>query len=358
MAKETKTKKIEAYLRKQIADGVWKKGDILPQSKALAKKLNASEFILREAMLPLIREGILGRRPKVGTYVLSEKQVIKGKILILGINNIQYTGNNFIWPDYIEKEIDILKEKGLDYKTAIGTNNIPIKELVSQLQIDNSYFMRGVVGVINNIAFLPNSIIKGLGVPTVSFSNYISKKENEIIYDIGNIFFYSLNLLSLKSNNIAIFRNDYSVISQLEGDDSKNRNQQIEDNIKPFRDHIIKDVQIDFYNQAYINIYNIFKETIKNNPKIDAVYIPETSFIPAIHHAINDMGINVPKDLKIICNTATNLNLGFDLNWTRFEQIDGINEAINMLIKKMKGENIRDKVLMYPKLIRGNSFFE
>ena len=358
MAKETKTKKIEAYLRKQITDGVWKKGDVLPQSKALAKKLNASEFILREAMLPLIREGILGRRPRVGTYVLSEKQVIKGKILILGVNNIQYSGNNSVWPDYISKEIEILKQKGIDYKTSISTNSIPLKEFVSQLQIDNSYFMRGVIGVINNISFLPNSVIKTLGVPTINFSNYISKKETEIIFDLGNTYFYSLNLLSLKSNNICIFRNDYKAISLLEGEDSKKRNQQLEENIKPFKDHIIEDIQIDFYNQSYINIYNIFKETIKKNPKIDALFIAEPTFIPAIHHAIIDMKLNIPKDLRIICITIESMLLGIDLHWTRFEVTDGIELAIDNLTRKIKGENIRDKIIIYPKLIKGNSYFE
>ncbi|MBQ0104918.1 MAG: GntR family transcriptional regulator, partial [Armatimonadetes bacterium] len=355
----TKTKRIEQYLREQIKKGVWKKGDLLPKSKDLAKELKSSEFILREAMLPLIKEGILGRRTRVGTYVLGENSIANGKILLLDITNVQYSGSNFAFPSYLNYEIDLIKKKGLEYKTSIGTNNIPLKELVSQLQLENTYFMKGVTGIINNISFLPNSFLEKTGIPAISFSSFPTDRENEIIYDINSLYFFALSLLSQFSHNIAVFRNDYSKISEMEGDYSLKRDYLLNSTINKFKDSITLDIEIDFYSQTYINIYNTFIETVSKNPKTDAVFIGDPTFIPAIHHAIEDMKIKTPEDMKIICYSMPDINYGFDLTWARLEMEYSTNPepVLDILLKKIKGENVQSKIHVYPNFIKGNSLF-
>jgi len=353
----TKTQIIESYLRAQIKNGVWKTGDVLPKSKELAKKFNSSEFILREAMQPLMKEGILGRKTRVGTFVLSEKKNISGNIIILSISNQQYDMNSYTEPNYIKNLTDILAENNQEYKISIAINGISNKELLKALHVTDSDFTKNTIGVINLISYLPTDEIEKKGIPAITFSGMITNRESEVIFDVGSIYYQSLNQLSNYCDNIAIFRNDYSKISSIEGEYSINRDNIIEEVINNYKNVIVEDIQIDFYSQAYINIYNTFKNTIINNPKIKGIFIAEPSFIPAIHHAINDMKLNIPKDLKIFCYSIKDMNYGFDLTWDRIEQdfTYSYEIAYNMLMSRINNEEIINKKIIYPTIIKGNS---
>lgn len=67
-AKETLRSNIKDYIQQQIAEGIYRPGDRIVETK-LAKELNVSQSPVREAMLELATTGLLEERPYSGTYV-------------------------------------------------------------------------------------------------------------------------------------------------------------------------------------------------------------------------------------------------------------------------------------------------
>lgn len=67
-AKETLRSNIKDYIQQQIAEGVYRPGDRIVETR-LAKELNVSQAPVREAMLELATMGLLEERPYSGTYV-------------------------------------------------------------------------------------------------------------------------------------------------------------------------------------------------------------------------------------------------------------------------------------------------
>lgn len=62
-------RRIEADLRRQIADGTLPPGAKLPPEKALAEQWGTSRPTVRQALAPLEVEGLIDRRPPFGTFV-------------------------------------------------------------------------------------------------------------------------------------------------------------------------------------------------------------------------------------------------------------------------------------------------
>lgn len=67
-AKETLRSNIKEYIQQQIAEGVYRPGDRIVETR-LAKELNVSQAPVREAILELATMGLLEERPYSGTYV-------------------------------------------------------------------------------------------------------------------------------------------------------------------------------------------------------------------------------------------------------------------------------------------------
>lgn len=67
-AKETLRSNIKDYIQQQIAEGIYRPGDRIVETK-LAKELNVSQAPVREAILELSSIGLLEERPYSGTYV-------------------------------------------------------------------------------------------------------------------------------------------------------------------------------------------------------------------------------------------------------------------------------------------------
>lgn len=67
-AKETLRSNIRDHIQQQIAEGVYKPGDRIVETR-LARELSVSQAPVREAMLELATIGMLEERPYSGTYV-------------------------------------------------------------------------------------------------------------------------------------------------------------------------------------------------------------------------------------------------------------------------------------------------
>lgn len=64
---------IKELIKEKIENGDWKSGDKIPNELDLAKILDVSRSTIRQAILELVREGVLTRKKGVGTFVAKPK---------------------------------------------------------------------------------------------------------------------------------------------------------------------------------------------------------------------------------------------------------------------------------------------
>lgn len=70
VSKSTKVSFIQAALRKEVLEGTWREGDKLPGDAELAKRFDCSMGTVNRAVSLLAHDGLVVRRPRMGTRVL------------------------------------------------------------------------------------------------------------------------------------------------------------------------------------------------------------------------------------------------------------------------------------------------
>jgi len=70
LSRSTKVSLIQAALRKEVLDGTWQEGDKLPGDAELAKRFDCSMGTVNRAVSLLAHDGLVVRRPRMGTHVL------------------------------------------------------------------------------------------------------------------------------------------------------------------------------------------------------------------------------------------------------------------------------------------------
>ena len=345
----TKSKIIERFIREQIKKNIWLPGYKI-NTKEIENKFGVCSFTVRDAMLPLVSEGMLLRKPGLGTIIQKKETNIKGKVLIILPKEKPTLEENFpdkdIYCTYLCKE---LAKHSYDWKIVCYSEEFTKKNFIKTLMLDNSIFTKDIVGIINHIFFIPKNTFKHLKIPCVNISAFITKRECEIINSLGIIYFYGLNILSQYANNIAVFQ--YEINEQ--DPYSKKRKSIINREIQKFGN--IKNILINPDNPN--SAYEIFIDMTKNNPNINGVFVADPNLLLPIKRAIEKLKLDIPKDMKIICFTDKNGNYGIDLKWDRLEQnsqeIQKV--AADLLIKKIQNKATDDKIIIYPKIIKGNS---
>jgi GntR family transcriptional regulator len=61
--------RVYELMRRDIDEGVWKPGDLIPTEKQLARRFGVSPGTVKQAVLALVRDGMLTRRSGKGTFV-------------------------------------------------------------------------------------------------------------------------------------------------------------------------------------------------------------------------------------------------------------------------------------------------
>lgn len=118
--------RIHASLKKQLTEGIYPRGSLLPSENELASQFNTTRMTVRQALTELVREGYIERQPGKGSVVRSERQAL-GLLSFQGFSDAagrQHTVRNQLltdpairpWPDVFFYELTDA-EKNLDCLT-------------------------------------------------------------------------------------------------------------------------------------------------------------------------------------------------------------------------------------------------
>jgi len=355
----TKTEFAENYIRNKILNEVWKEGDILPNTIDLAKEIGVSKFTLAEAMRPLVQEGIIARKTKLGSIVQKKCEEKHGTILTIGSMKHVNEYGGYLEQTLISKSQELLLSKGHDFKIATGVGD-NLDSFIDSMHIFDDNILNNTIGVMNLLGYFPLDEFEKRNIPNISLSAFYTGLRSEVVIDLYGIFKGAVDiLLSYKFKKAAIFNIDFMAHSMGEGNYSIKKDTTVRDFLADVKDNYsnIDVVNIDVSSAVFGHVYDVFKNYVQSNPDLEIIFIGDDGMIPEIYRALEDLNINIPNDLKILAWTNKNRNYGFPMTWTRLEQdIGGIVECMyDLLMKQIKGDREINKIPVLPKFISGDS---
>jgi len=87
---------LAGVLRSQIISGTYEAGDRIPTTAELSKKMGVSTITVNQAVAELVREGLLSRRPRLGTFVTGRAPEARSVAIVAPLEPKGTGGDGFI----------------------------------------------------------------------------------------------------------------------------------------------------------------------------------------------------------------------------------------------------------------------
>ena len=145
------------YYRRKIRSGELPPGSALPSAQQLAEEFGTAETNIHHAMTALVREGLIARRPRIGSVVLEQMKKLSGAAIYLEHHGLK-CGDSFIHPflnalnnAFVKHEITL--HVVYTFETARGMSEL--RRLAEQQVIQGCIFYSIVQEDYANIRKLP-----------------------------------------------------------------------------------------------------------------------------------------------------------------------------------------------------------
>ena len=134
------------WVRNAILSGELAAGTRIPPVQELARQLNSSVCTVQAAFVPLVKEGLIERRQKHGTYVRNRAESLGSVGVYLGVQRL--SGNDFAFYNELQYEIlSELKSRGAAAK--LWVDHRPSEEQTEPIpEIQRAIRLREVQGLI------------------------------------------------------------------------------------------------------------------------------------------------------------------------------------------------------------------
>jgi len=119
---------LKTLIREQIASGLWRPGDRIPTEQKLCQSYGISRAPVRQALDQLAREGVLVRRPGLGTFVNSTTPAQSAS----GIP-IQVMSSDPYWPEVLEQVSHVWNSQHPDQQVTFQVNLVSHSRLYDLL---------------------------------------------------------------------------------------------------------------------------------------------------------------------------------------------------------------------------------
>ena len=290
-------------VREAILNGKLPPGTRLPSAQELSRLQGESVGTIQAALSPLVKEGLIERRQKHGTFVRNRGEALGGIGLYFGIQRHQ--GSDFAFQNELQHEIlDELKRRGSTAKLWVDHRSIE-EQRVALPEIQEAIERREVQGLILGVSNLVSQkCLMGFKIPTsflgssdypgkvqTRFSDVFSLGFQELrskgCKSVGIITNLSLNVLLEKQDSESVFFEELVENAKLNGLSLKSQwNRMSLNGI----DH--PEVE----NQGYVQLKSIWAQS--NRPE-GLIVFPDV-MARGVIMGILERGISVPSDLKLV----------------------------------------------------------
>jgi len=340
--------------KNDIISGKYKTNEKLPSYREIANKYNISRMTANKVIHELVVSGLAYNLRGVGTFVSAgtDKPVI---LLVSEISSITTKISNW-HSEFIDKSFKDLTHLGYIPKLCIGQGD-NVDEFILSTHLDDENYIKSISGVILDTIFPYLEIkLREKKIPVVSFSTAIPVGNNCVVLNYSKM--GELAVDTLKNKNIdkydIIFYNYANKYLYSERKEFLDKLDNIICNMSPN-----KLVPVNTYDFKFLleDITNTFKNWWHSNDRSDTLFFFEDSILTICLDIINEMGIKIGKDLKILTHANskmtfnTNVNLykiGFDVD----ECADLVVESLDNIIKNKEQDNI---IYLDPFIKKGDS---
>ena len=329
--KDAAHRQITSQLRGLITGGILKPGTRLPGIRELAKQIGSNYFTVQEALTPLVRDGLIERRPKLGTVVLRNSPLLTSVGIYFGAEMSQ--GGSSFYPGLYDSLFKKLEASGIEARLFIDSRRLekqgePCPHLRKAIQ---NYEIQGVLGgmlVPQHIEWLQRLSVPVSLLTTAHHANSVKSDNRQMVgaalRQLASRGCKTVEMLP----SLHFHGNEFLAMCEEEAQASGLR-------ILEGMEQTPLDAYPTYAEYGYRAFLNWWHAG--NRPEGLMVY-PDT-FIPGVTTAILELGLKVPDDLKLILyrNREIPIHCPIQADWI-LASIDGMADAmIHQLQEQVRG---------------------
>jgi len=358
MAVLSRAEQAESYIRKAILQGRWKPGERMPLDYELAAELGVGRVTVREAMAPLVREGLIVRTPGVGTVV--SEQIDAGTVVVLGSLNNAFSQTGAYERLLLEHTYEVLGSTPYAGKLAIGSGE-SIEEFTGSLHLFDDGDVRNTVGLISTAHWLPmESFLDNLQIKHVTIVPYPNGAGPVVHVDLGGMYGAGAKILKDHGyDDFALMHVDYSSQVAVEGSRAAEKAARVARDVLAAVDGCSNRlIPITYSDVAHGLAYSAFAKWWASPGRGKCLFVSDSAMVRGVLSAVSDMGIRVPDDLAILVQTLAEEPVAFDVSLARLDFVirEIAETACTLLMDLVEGRetNITDRRVR-AKYVPGNS---
>lgn len=356
-------------LREEIIQRKYNVGDRVPSEKELADEYNVSRITSKKALEMLAEERLIVRKPGRGSFVMegggipaegpSTGERTKHTLIGLVITDFGNTfGTEMI---YGMERASAEHDSFLVLRRSFGVPENEVKAIRSFLELGvDGIIVFPAQGEFYNDELLKLVIqqfplvlvdrhLKGVAAASISTDNITAARTGaDYLLDLGH---KQICLLTPPPMDTT------AIEDRIEGFVRAHAERGVMVDRSLWLDEITSTLPNSFHSPNIDKDIDMIKEHLRSNPQITALFAMEYNIALLAKAAVEQMGLQIPADISIICFDSPPTTLGSGYRFTHLIQAeDEIGKlAVENVLKLKQGEKVANKISLEAKLIIGES---
>ncbi|NQX61603.1 GntR family transcriptional regulator [Paenibacillus qinlingensis] len=292
---------LKTYIMNQIQQGIWQPGDKLPSENELAEQFDVSRITVKNAMADIVEQGLIYRIQGKGSYIADNasppflayepKETMGSCVAFLmpRLDNL-FTANLMTG---IEQEL-AAHGYHLIFRLTHDRQDLEIKQLKELTQLG----MKGIIIYPVEGETFNNEILKlTLGnYPLVIVDRYLRGLDANCVSsdNFAGAYDATKHLTSLGHTKISFISTSITGTTSIE-DRLRGYEQALSDA------GLFIDYRLRLIPNSGLPVYDQIKQYILDNPDVSAIVTTTSTIGLFAMKAARDLGLNVPRDLSVVC---------------------------------------------------------
>ncbi|NRF90293.1 GntR family transcriptional regulator [Paenibacillus frigoriresistens] len=356
-------------LREEIIQRKYNVGDRVPSEKELADEYNVSRITSKKALEMLAEERLIVRKPGRGSFVMEGGGIPaegpstgeRTKHTLIGLVIMDF-GNTFgTEMIYGMERASAENDSFLVLRRSFGVPENEVKAIRSFLELGvDGIIVFPAQGEFYNDELLKLVIqqfplvlvdrhLKGVAAASISTDNIAAARTGaDYLLDLGH---KQICLLTPPPMDTT------AIEDRIEGFVRAHAERGVMVDRSLWLDEITSTLPNSFHSPNIDKDIEMIKEHLRSKPQITALFAIEYNIALLAKAAVEQMGLQIPADISIICFDSPPTTLGSGYRFTHLIQAeDEIGKlAVENVLKLKQGEKVANKISLEAKLIIGES---
>jgi LacI family repressor for deo operon, udp, cdd, tsx, nupC, and nupG len=284
---------IKQILERQILQKELEEGELIPSEKELCEQFGVSSTTVRRALHELVRDGLIYRRPGIGSFVSSAAKQLSLLLLVSGFDDAAWHANLF------GELIGGIAKVTWEHSTTLSVVHVPpgFKGVRSYLYsvIEEDVFdgiLLRVAGDLEEDYLVP---LLETGCPYVAIKRYLPHREiNCVVHDdLQGAFRATEHLIKLGHTRIGLIASQHTIVG-------RDRSQGYFKALEAYE--VDADPSLIRYSDSFREEegHRATSELLSLEERPTAVFAASDRLAVGAYRAIEETGLRIPEDVAIV----------------------------------------------------------